>query len=241
MNVVILNGSPRGARSITGKLLDSLARGLAAGGAAITEFKVANLNIAPCTACLSCMYRTPGQCATKDDMAGIYEHMKSADLLVMGTPVYTDNMSAQMKTVMDRCICSLQPFLRRDDAGRVRHSYWWRMPSRFLLVSTSGFPEVETFLPLIATFRAQAANLGSRPLGEVCIPGSIALQIEPSKMTHHLELLQELGLCLSRTGDVDAHILGKLNTPPLTTDEYLVLASAYEAWCREKLMKALDA
>ena len=32
----------------------------------------------------------------------------------MGTPVYTDNMSAQMKTVMDRCICGMDPFLRLD-------------------------------------------------------------------------------------------------------------------------------
>jgi multimeric flavodoxin WrbA len=238
MKVLVLNGSPRGARSITGRLLESLARGFTSGGAEIAEFHVANLKIAPCTACLSCMHKHPGQCAAKDDMEGIYEQMKVSDLLVVGTPVYVDNMSAQMKTVMDRCICSLEPFLVRDEAGRVRHSYWWRMPAKFLLVSTSGFPEEETFLPLIATFRAQAANFGSRSIGEVCIPGSIALQIEPSKLTGHLSLLQELGLHLAKTGEIARETLENLNVPPLTTTEYLVLASAYEAWCREKLAGA---
>ncbi len=238
MKVFILNGSPRGAKGVTGKLLGSLAKGLSAGGASIVEMNVARLNIAPCTACLSCMHKVPGQCALEDDMKGIYDHMKTSDLLVLGTPVYVDNMSAQMKAVMDRCICCLQPFFRKDDAGRIRHSYWWRMPARFLLVSTSGFPEVESFLPLRATFRAQAANYGSRPIGEVCIPGSIALQIEPSKLTRHLSLLEELGLHLAKTGDVDEELLAGLNTPILTTQEYLVLASAYEAWCREKLSES---
>lgn len=68
MEVLILNGSPRKARSVTGKLLASLSRGLVDGGASVKEFEVANLNIGPCTACLSCMHKKPGECAVKDDM-----------------------------------------------------------------------------------------------------------------------------------------------------------------------------
>jgi multimeric flavodoxin WrbA len=235
MEVLVLNGSPRGVKSVTGKLLESLTSGLVEGGASVTQFRVAEMKIAPCNACLSCMHRTPGVCAQKDDMEPIYERLKVSDLLVVGTPVYTDNMTAQMKIVMDRFICAMQPFLMRDQKGRVRHPFWWRLPGKFLLVSTSGFPEKETFEPLIATFRAQAANAGSEPLGEICLPGSIALQMEPSKMVHHLEKLSHLGEVIARTGVADNGILRDLNTPPFTSEEYLIIAAAYESWCREKL------
>jgi len=235
MDALILNGSPRGSRGVTAKLLQSLAEGLAAGGASVTEFKVAEMHIAPCKACLSCMHKHRGVCAQKDDMEQIYERLKVSDLLVLGTPVYTDNMTAQIKAVMDRSVCSLQPFLIKDRAGRIRHPRWWNMPAKFLLVATSGFPEAETFGPLTTTVKAQAANMASELIGSVCVPGSIALQVEPSKMTHHLELLSRLGGVIARMGEADPELLTALNTPPVTVAEYLTIAASYETWCRRKL------
>ena len=235
MDVLILNGSPRGSRSVTGKLLQSLADGLVAGGASITLFRVAEMRIGPCNACLSCMHKHPGVCVQKDDMEQICERLKVSDLLVLGTPVYTDTMTAQIKAVMDRSVCSLQPFLMKDRAGRVRHPRWWNMPAKFLLVATSGLPEAETFNPLIATVKAQAANMTSELIGCVCVPGSIALQVEPSKMAHHLELLSRLGNVIARTGKADGELLNALNIPPVTVAEYLTIAASYETWCRRKL------
>jgi multimeric flavodoxin WrbA len=75
---------------------------------------------------------------------------KTSDLLILAAPLYVDTMTAQLKTVMDRSIACMQPFLVKDVAGRIRHPFTWRMPSSFLLLSTSGFPEQENFLPLIA-------------------------------------------------------------------------------------------
>jgi len=48
--------------------------------------------------------------------------------------------------------------------GRFRHSFTWRMPGKFMLVSTSGFPEMENFESLSGTVRAQAYNFGSGSL-----------------------------------------------------------------------------
>jgi hypothetical protein len=147
MNVIALNGSARGKKGVTWRLLDSLLKGLSEGGATVRDFQLKEMNISCCRACLTCMHKTPGQCAQRDDMDRLYPTLRESDLLVMGTPVFTDNMSAQMKTVMDRCICGMDPFLRLDPAKRVRHLYNWTMPSKFFLVSTSGFPEVNNFLP----------------------------------------------------------------------------------------------
>ena len=238
MKALILNGSPRAPnKSVTLRLLEAFERGLTAGGAEVRQFRAAAMKISPCTGCLACMHRTPGECAIKDDMDQIYPHLRTADLLVIGTPVYVDGMTAQVKAVIDRSVSCLQPFLMKDKAGRVRHPFNWRMPSKFLLISTSGFPEAETFGPLVATFRAEAANFGSEPIGEMCIPGSIALQLSPEKLDGHLGLVAKAGEKLAAAGEIDGSLLAAVNTPPLGVGEYLEIAAGYEAWCREKLLE----
>jgi len=179
------------------------------------------------------MHKTPGLCAINDDMDTIYPYLKDSDILIMATPVYVDNMSAQMKAVMDRCICCLEPFLRIDTTDRVRHPFSWNMPGKFFLVSTSGFPETESFAPLIQTYRAQAANFGSYPIGEICIPGSIALQMAPHLLEPRLDMIQHAGKMLSKQGGVDPSLLEEINKPIVTREKYLEIAAQYEAWARK--------
>lgn len=233
MKAIALNGSARGKKGVTWKLVEAFLKGLVEGGATVIDFQLKEMNISPCRACLTCMHKTPGQCAQRDDMDQLYPHLKASDLLVMGTPVYTDNMSAQMKTVMDRCICGMDPFLRRDASDRVRHPYSWRLPSKFLLVSTSGFPETDNFLPLIQTFRAQAANFGCEPIGEICIPGSIALQMAPHLLEPRLEQIRQAGNQLALEGKITASLLEALNQPLVTVVQYLEIGARYEAWARK--------
>jgi multimeric flavodoxin WrbA len=237
MKGLILNGSARGRKGVTGKLLDAISKGLAKANAELKTFEIRKLSISPCTGCLSCMHKTPGKCAIQDDMEPIYEALKTSDLLIMATPLYVDTMSAQLKTVMDRCLACLQPFLIKDDTGRVRHPFNWRMPAKFLLLSTSAFPEREVFASLIATFRAEAANLSSTAVGEICIPGSIALQMEPELLDRHLSLLEEAGEILGVTGGIPEDLLQHLNTPPVDVERYLQVATKYEDWCRAQLGK----
>lgn len=235
MSVLVLNCSARAQKGITARLLKSFVEGLSEAGARVAQFDVASMNISPCTACLACMHKTVGQCAIKDDMEDIYREMKRTDVICLATPVYLDNMSAQMKNVMDRSICCMQGFLTKDSFGRVRHSYSWRMPARFMLISTSGFPEMETFKPLIATYRAQAHNFGSQAMAEICIPGSIALQMEPERLDRHLDLIRQAGNDMGSKGFVHPDVLKELKVPPLTVDQYLAIAAKYESWLRNKL------
>jgi hypothetical protein len=150
-------------------------------------------------------------------------------------------MSAQMKTVTDRCICAMDPFLRLDAENRVRHPYSWRLPSKFFLVSTSGFPEPETFQPLVATFRAQAANFGCEPVGEICIPGSIALQMAPQLLEPCLDKIQQAGKMLALHGEVGQALLDAINTPMVSREEYLEISARYESWARKSREQAVSA
>jgi hypothetical protein len=233
MDVIALNGSARGKKGVTWKLLDAFLKGLSEGGASVKDIQLNEMNVSYCRACLTCMHKTPGQCAQRDDMDQIYPFLRESDLFVMATPVYTDNMSAQMKTVMDRCICGMDPFLRIDPANRVRHPYSWTMPSKFLLISTSGFPEPESFLPLIMTFRAQAANLGSEPVGEICVPGSIALQMAPHLLEPRLDLIKRAGKMFALQGKIEPMLMEEASRPIVTQEQYLEISSKYETWARK--------
>jgi putative NADPH-quinone reductase len=235
MRILVLNGSARREKGVTGRLLKSLIKGLADGGAEAKEVQVQGLNITPCTACLSCMHKKAGECILDDDMNTIYQELKTSDVLIIATPVYVDGMSGALKTVIDRCVCCMEPFLTKDDSGRVRHPYAWRMPRQCMLISTAGFPEMETFDPLVTMFRAQATNFGSEIVAEICIPGSIALQVAPNRLSHHLQLIEEAGKIIASGRRIPAELLGKLNTPPMDVKEYLTLSAKYEAWCRKQL------
>ncbi len=58
-------------------------------------------NIKSCKGCLTC-YTRP-DCTIKDDMEAILPKILNADVLVLGTPNYYENVSGLMKNFMDRC------------------------------------------------------------------------------------------------------------------------------------------
>lgn len=240
MRALIINGSARGAKGVTAKMGRALAEGLVRGGASVDTLFVADMNIAPCTACLSCMHLNPGHCAQRDDMDVVLPLLKQADLLVWAAPVYTDTMSAQLKAVMDRTICSRQPFLYADAAGLTHHPMAWAMPQKVMLISTCSFPEPVTFEPLVATIRAQAINLGGRCIAELCVPGSLAIQMEPSVLETHLALIDQAGLEVAQEGRVRPATLEAIKRPPFSVDRYRELAGRYEDWCRKKQAKMAE-
>lgn len=65
-------------------------------------FSVKGKNMKYCIHCDHCV-RTRKGCAFKDDVSKIYPLMEGADAWVIGTPVYQGNVSAQIKTLLDRC------------------------------------------------------------------------------------------------------------------------------------------
>ena len=148
MQVLAINGSARGKKGVTQRMLDAFCGGLINGGAEVDMLQVKGLDIAPCRACLHCMHKTPGVCIQRDGMDAIYGQLKAADALVLGAPVYIDNMSAQLKTLLDRCTCAIRPDIEVDGLGRVRHPMTWYMPRDFYLVSTCGFSRAAEFRAL---------------------------------------------------------------------------------------------
>ena len=87
--VLILSSSPRrGGNSDT--LCDEFMRGAAESNHEVEKIFLRDKTI-----------QKP--CPQKDDAAEIIEKMVDADVIVMATPVYFYTISAQMKTLIDRC------------------------------------------------------------------------------------------------------------------------------------------
>lgn len=98
--IIVLVGSMR-----KGGNTDLLAKAFAdgAGKNNIVEIvSVADYKVNPCIGCNSCFAREGHQCFQNDDMTKIYDKLKTADMLVIASPVYFYGISAQLKAIIDR-------------------------------------------------------------------------------------------------------------------------------------------
>ncbi len=100
MKVIAIHGSPRTVRSSTRKLAGLVLEGAAESGAVTEMIDLADYRITPCTACEACSLS--GTCIFGDDVPALIVRMREADAIVLGSPVYIDNISGQMKVFFDR-------------------------------------------------------------------------------------------------------------------------------------------
>lgn len=88
MNVLLINGSPKGKNSNSLKLAYSFIEGLKSEYAnngkkiSIEELHVASMNIDACKGCFTCWKKTPGICCIKDDMKTVIDKQLEADIIL---------------------------------------------------------------------------------------------------------------------------------------------------------------
>ncbi len=99
-SILILNGSPR-EKGNTTVLANQLTAGAEEKGALVESFFLDSMNIRPCDACDFCQENEDG-CVIADDMQKIYPKLRAADVIVLATPVYWFNLTAQLKACIDR-------------------------------------------------------------------------------------------------------------------------------------------
>jgi multimeric flavodoxin WrbA len=100
LRILGIQGSPRGLKSRTRKLVQYALSGAADQGAAIELIDLADRRIEPCIACDGCALS--GLCVFDDDFPPISDEMRSSDGIILGSPVYIDNVTGQMKVFVDR-------------------------------------------------------------------------------------------------------------------------------------------
>lgn len=111
MEAIYISGSPR-EKSNTDYLL-KLALSITGG-----QFvKLTDYSVQPCKSCWAC--RKLSRCVIDDDMnSTLIPMLLESDVIVLGSPVYFNNVSAQLKAFMDRTWC-IRGQLRNKIGGAI--------------------------------------------------------------------------------------------------------------------------
>jgi multimeric flavodoxin WrbA len=99
MKVLAFQGSPR-KKGNTEVLLQAIERGIQEAGGEMETVRLYGLAIQPCIGCGGC--DKTGKCVLEDDMTGLYEQIIAAKRIIIASPVYFYNVTAQAKAFIDR-------------------------------------------------------------------------------------------------------------------------------------------
>jgi multimeric flavodoxin WrbA len=102
MKVVAFNGSPREDGNTT-VLINHVFRELGKEGVETELVQLSGKKIHGCIACFKCFENKDQRCAVKDDFANeCIEKMIKAEGIILGSPVYFTDVTAEMKALIDR-------------------------------------------------------------------------------------------------------------------------------------------
>jgi len=176
MKIVGIQSSPRGKNSSTLKLLDAALKGAAEDGAEVELIDVAKLKIQYCNACNSC--HETGVCTIqKDDFNAVLQKLLAADGIIWSSPNYINNITAQLKTLFDRC-----PLVIHEQLFDGKYS---------LSLTTAGSGKIDFVLGIMDEFMV---HCGGNSIGGV----GCAMSEGPSALEAAIEKSHEMGKDLVR-------------------------------------------
>ena len=148
MNILLINGSPKGKNSNTLRLAESFLEGvrskLQENGSPVSAdaVDVSSLKIGSCKGCFACWKVTPGVCCIKDDMPDLLKKLLDADLVIWSFPLYYFNVPGMLKNLIDRQLPLIKPFMSENTSGYGSGGHDMRYESKgtkHVLISTCGF------------------------------------------------------------------------------------------------------
>ena len=106
MLILGINGSPRGERGATMRLVRAVLDGARERGAGIEALNLVDYDLRFRNACTAC---TPGgDCVFEDNFPEIYGRIQAVDGVVLGSPVDIDLVTGQMTLLIDRMADAIQ-------------------------------------------------------------------------------------------------------------------------------------
>ena len=111
MKTIVVNASPR-KRWNTAQLLQEAQKGAESVGAEVEYVELYDLGFTGCRSCMACKLKGgkhPG-CAWKDDLSPLIDRILAADALIVGTPIYWGEPTAQFRAFMERLVFCTMPY-----------------------------------------------------------------------------------------------------------------------------------
>jgi multimeric flavodoxin WrbA len=138
MNCVCLLGSPRtkGNSATLAARFTQTAQSL---GADVQTFALNELSFQGCQACFACKGQEE-ECILEDDLREVLQAIQACDCLVLASPIYFGDVTAQTKAFIDRSFSFLRPdFKTSAQPGRLSGD------KHLVFILTQGDPDEESF------------------------------------------------------------------------------------------------
>ena len=140
-------------------------------GARIEKICLNKLNILPCQGCDYC--KTYRHCKQKDDMQLIYEKIRKAHGIVLGSPTYFGNPTGQTKTFIDRFYAFYDRNFRLRIRGRKRGAIVFIWAEKSKSYANHRKPSID-FLASVMQYTLKAKIVGKLVGGGISTIGDAA-------------------------------------------------------------------
>ena len=135
MKAIAINGSPR-LNGTTAKLLLKALEGTKSAGAETVMHNLYQLNYSGCRSCFACKRKRIAnrcRCYLKDDLSPILDQILQSDVLLVGSPIYFNDVSGQMRSFLERLgfiTLSYDSFDERTFSGEVSVAFFFTMNAK---------------------------------------------------------------------------------------------------------------
>jgi multimeric flavodoxin WrbA len=223
VKVLVLNASPQMDSGTTSLLINPFMEGLKEAGAEVDFYYTRKLKINNCQGCILCWIKHPGSCIYKDDMVKIIENFKKADIVVFGTPIYTDGVPGALKNIWDRLVPLMPPFLetREGHSAHVLNSD--HKNAKIVLISTCGYWEEDNFdFAIEHTKTFFEGTVGKTFAGALIRPHGTALRLlkRQVNMDDIFDACKEAGIQLVKTGSIPKNLIEIVKKELLPREKY---------------------
>ncbi len=226
MNILVINGSPKGKSSNTYRLTSAFVVGLESATACnVKTIETRSLSVAPCRGCFACWNKTPGQCVIHDDMAQVIEGMLWADVTIWSFPLYYFGLPGPLKDLMDRQLPMNLPFMAAETESGGHPSRHDMEGKRTVLISTCGFyTAAGNYDGVEATFDHLCGAGNYEKI--FCGQGELFRVKELSVRTDaYLDVVRQAGVEYASTG-ISAGTRSKLQEPLYPREAFEAMADA---------------
>lgn len=151
MKVVTLLGSPR-ANGNTATLAKAFNEAAQEQGADVKTYLLNKLNFKGCQACEACKTKSD-KCVLADDLTEVLDAVAETDILVLASPVYFADTTAQLKGFVDRCYSYMAPFETMPEISRL-------VPGKIMVFLTTQNAPDELFSEVAEKYSSIFKHLG---------------------------------------------------------------------------------
>lgn len=230
MNILVMNGSPRGNRSNTKKISDYFLKGIKEVNADvnITEYNLNNKEVKACLGCFGCWNNSERACVLKDDMAEMLNTYIEADLIIWSTPLYHHTMTSLTKKFIERTLPVSSPLIMHDGEKYTHPSVYDKAEKqKHMLISTCGFPEYHNFNTIKSDFNRITEGQVVEDI--CCVMGELLSQNGVENIiTWYFNAVKQAGVDFAENGLISTEIREKLKQPLIDIESFIGMAN--ENW-----------